>query len=42
MSPTLPLRYGKVVLPPSAEASTGPNALAWINPKVTRTYWSFL
>ena len=37
MLPYLTLPYGKDVLPPSAEASNGPNAHPRINRKVTKS-----
>ena len=35
--PYLTLPYGEDVLPPSVEASSGPNAHPWINRKVTKS-----
>ena len=40
--PYLTLPFGAGVLPPSAEASSGPNAHPCINPKVIETFYRFL
>ena len=40
--PYLTLPFGAVVLPPSTEASKGPNAHPRINPKVIETFGRFL
>ena len=40
--PYLTLPFGAGVLPPSAEASSGPNAHPRINPKVIETFCRFL
>ena len=40
--PYLTLPFGAGVLPPSAEASSGPNAHPRINPKVIETFYRFL
>jgi len=40
LMPYLTLPIGEGVLPPSTEASSGPNAHTQINFEVTRTSWS--
>jgi len=40
--PYLTLPFGAGILPPSTEASSGPNAHPRINPKVIETFYRFL
>jgi len=40
--PYLTLPFGAGILPPSAEASSGPNVHPRINPKVIETFYRFL